>query len=307
MKKHTSHLRYYLYLMIAIVAWASLPVVGKATLSMAGPVTISIFRGIFAFLFILPFALKAGFRPGMLLTKKALFYGSVAFLCNTVVMQAGLSWCSANVASILQATMPVCMLIGGVLCLGEVMTAWKAVGAVLATAGIVITCIGGTLIDENTTIVGILMAASTSVTWTIYSVHIKKYDENLPAAIIAAMTFGVGVVLTAPFCIGEILLVTGIPAFTPEMVLSLLYLGVVILGVANMAWSAGVARVDAAVSGLLFNLSPVLGMLLALLAGEVMSGLQFFGCAVVIVGIFLGFRDQRREERLHEAETTQGG
>lgn len=296
MSEKKTSVKYYFYLMVAIIAWASLPVVGKATLSMAGPVTISLFRGLSAFLFVYPFARKAGFRFRMLFCKNALFYGTVAFLCNTVVMQVGLCWCSANVASMLQATMPVCMLAGGAVFLSERVTVCKLIGAVLATAGIVITCIGGTLIDENTTILGILMVASTSFTWTAYSIHVKKRDENTSAATIAAMTFGVGVLLTAPFCVGEMVLVTGIPSVSLEMILSLLYLGVVILGIANMSWSAGVAKVDAAISGLLFNLSPVLGMLLALGAGERISLLQFFGCAVVILGVGTGFLDERRRE-----------
>lgn len=269
-----------------------MPVMGKATLSMTGPVTISFFRGLTALIVVYPIARRQGFRMKMLFTKNALFYGLIAFLLNTVVMQVALGWCSANVASILQAAMPICMLVGGVLCLNEKMTLFKGLGAVLATAGIVTTCVGGTLIDENTTIVGILLAATTSITWTIYSVHIKKYDETTPSSVIAMMTFGVGILLTAPFALGEVVFITGMPEFSWEMVFMFFYLGSIVLGAGNISWSAGVAKIDAAISGLLFNLSPVLGMAFAMAAGEQLSLLQFFGCAVVILGISIGFRDE---------------
>ena len=39
----------------------------------------------------------------------------------------------------------------------------------------------------------------------------------------------------------------------------------------------------AAISGLLFNLSPVLGMAFVAFAGGIYPGFNFFGCAVVIL------------------------
>lgn len=284
--------RYFAYLMVPIFIWATMPVVGKAALNFAGPVTVSFFRGLTALLVVYPVAKKNGFRMNMLFTKNALFYGVATFLCNTVVVQISLNWCSANVNSILQAFMPICMLVGGVCFLGEKMTFFKGIGAVLATAGIVITCIGGTLIDENTTLFGILLASSAAITWTAYSIHIKKYDQNTHPSLIAMMTFGVGMLLTAPLAIGEMALFTGTPEFTWAMIPVFIYMGSFVLGIANMAWSAAVAKIDAAISGLVFNLSPVLGMAFAALTGERLSAIQFFGCAVVILGILVGFRDE---------------
>lgn len=292
MKEEKTMLRYYVYLMIPILIWASQPVIGKAALDFAGPVTVCFFRGLTALVVVLPLAMKNGFRFQMFFTKNALFYGTVPFLLNCVVVQISLNWCSANVASILQAFMPVCMLVGGVLFLQEKMTFFKGIGAVLATTGIAVTCIGGTLIDENTTFFGILLAGSASVSWTVYSVYIKKHDPDTHPTHIAAMTFGVGIVLVAPLSIGEIALVTGIPEFSWEMIPIFIYLGTFVLGIANTAWSAAVAKLDAALTGLLFNLSPVLGMIFAVMVGEVLSGVQILGAAVVIFGILVGFRDE---------------
>ncbi len=85
----------------------------------------------------------------------AFFYGMLGFLLHTVIYSIGNNLCSANVTSMAEGTTPVFFLIGGEIFLSERITLWKGMGAVLAAAGIFITCLGGTLIDENTSVLGI--------------------------------------------------------------------------------------------------------------------------------------------------------
>lgn len=279
-------------LFIAIIIWALLPLVSKTAMNTLGPITYAFVRGVTGLAVILPFAVKAGFNLKKAFTKRAFFYGMIAFLFNTVVFQIGNSMCSANVTSITQATMPIFFLIGGVLFMSEKLTFWKGLGAVLATAGIFVTCLGGTLIDENTSVLGILIATMAPFTWTIYSIFLKKKDPDTDSTEIVAYVLFNGCLLTLPFVIGECALVTGLPTVDMTTILTIAFGGPLALGLANFSWSYGVAHIDASISGLLYNTGPILGVIAAVIAGEIISGLQVVGCIVVLIGIIAGVKDE---------------
>lgn len=280
-------------LFIGIIIWALLPLVSKTAMSTLGPITYAFLRGITGLIVILPFAVKAGFTLKKAFTKKAFFYGMIAFLFNTVAFQIGNNMCSANVTSITQATMPIFFLIGGVAFMSEKLTFWKGIGAALATAGIFITCLGGTLIDENTSVLGIIIATIAPFTWTIYSIYLKKYDAETDSREIVAYVLFNGCLLTLPFVAGEMIFVTGIPTFDTTTLLTIAFGGPLALGLANFSWAYGVARIDASVSGLLFNTSPILGVIAAAISGEIISGLQVTGCIIVVAGILAGVKDEK--------------
>lgn len=285
-------LPYYGALILCIILWATVPIVTKSGIDSFGPITFAWLRGFTGFLIILPFALKFGFKFKNLFTRNALFYGLMAFVLNTMLMTFGMQWCSANVSSILQATMPVCMLIGGVLFLSEKLTPWKGIGAVTATVGIIITCLGGSIIDENTTIIGILIVATAPMTWTVYSVFMKKKDPGVNPIIITAYVLGTGSILSIPLAAGEIIFVTGLPDASAAAWLIAAYAGFICLGIGNLMWTIGVSKIDASITGLFYNTCPIIGVVLAFFYGEVISGLQISGCIIVIIGIIIGMKDE---------------
>lgn len=283
----------YIALFLAIMIWALLPLVGKTAMSVLGPITFAFLRGATGLIVVLPLAFKAGFSFRKVFTRRAFFYGMIAFLFNTVIFQIGNNMCSANVTSITQATMPIFFLIGGVLFMSEKLTLWKGLGALLATAGIAVTCIGGTLIDENTSVLGIIIACVAPFTWTIYSIFLKKNDPDTDSGEIVAYVLINGCILTFPFMVGEWVLVTGLPTFDLTTIIMIGFGGPVALGVANLAWAYAVERIDASVTGLLFNTSPIIGVIAAAVAGEIISGMQVTGCLIVIAGIITGVKDEK--------------
>lgn len=290
--KNKGILPYYGALILCIIVWATVPIATKAGINSFGPITFAWLRGFTGFLLVLPFALKRGLKFKNMITKRAMFYGMMAFVLNTMLMTYGMQWCSANVSSILQATMPVSMLIGGVLFLSEKLTLWKGLGAVTATLGIVITCLGGTLIDENTTLLGILIVATAPLTWTVYSVFMKRKDPDADPIIITAYVMGTGSLLSIPLMAGEIAFVTGFPDATAMAWLGAAYAGFICLGVGNLMWTIAVSKIDASITGLFYNTCPIIGVVLAFFYGEVISGLQVIGCVVVIAGILVGMKDE---------------
>lgn len=301
-KKEHGLLPYYGALILCIFIWSTVPIATKSGIDSFGPVTFAWIRGATGFLLVLPFALKRGMKIRNMFTPRAMFYGLMAFVLNTMLMTVGMQWCSANVSSILQATMPVFMLMGGVLFLSEKLTLWKSIGAFTATAGIVITCLGGSLIDENTTVWGILIVATAPLTWTVYSIFMKKKDSGADPIIITAYVLGCGSLLSVPLLIGELAFVTGFPDAGAGAWLVGAYAGFICLGVGNLMWTIGVSRIDASITGLFYNTCPIIGVILSVFYGETVSLLQTGGCAVVIIGVLLGMKDEfkirKRPDRL---------
>jgi len=284
--------KYYVILFISIVIWAVLPVISKSAMGYYGPVTYAWLRALTGFLFILPLAIKNGFTFKKAFTKKSFFYGLIAFTLNTMIYHIGNNMCSANVTAISQATMPVFFLIGGMIFFKEKATPGKIAGAILATAGIMITCIGGTLIDKNTTLLGIFFVSLAPLTWTVYSIFVKKYDsETNPLEIVGYILFN-GCIISFPIMMCEWAFFTGLPGISSAALLTVVFGGPLALGIANIAWTYGSTHLNSSISGLLYNFCPILGVIIAAFAGETVSALQITGCAVVVFGIIIGIKDE---------------
>ncbi len=286
---------YYVILFLCILAWSTVPIASKSGMADFGPLTFAWLRGATASILMLPIAIKYGLKVKNLFTRRAMFYGLIAFVLNTMLMTFGMQWCSANVSSITQASMPILMLFGGVIFLSEKLTSFKVVGAVAATFGIVITCLGGSLIDANTTVAGILIVASAPLTWTIYTIFMKKKDPDVNPTIITTYALVCGSIISLPLMLGEIFFVTGIPQTSIASWMLAAYAGFVCLGLGNLAWAVGVSKIHASVSGLFYNLCPIIGVVWAVLWGEKISLLQIIGCIVVIVGILIGMKDELKK------------
>ncbi len=283
---------YYVILFLCVLVWSTVPIASKSGMADFGPLTFAWLRGATASILLLPIAVKYGLKFKNFFTFRSMFYGLIAFVLNTMLMTFGMQWCSANVSSITQASMPILLLFGGVIFLSEKLTLFKALGAIAATLGIVITCLGGSLIDASTTVAGILIVASAPLTWTIYTIFMKKKDPDVNPMIITTYSLVCGVIIGLPLMLGEIIFVTGIPHASVSSWMLAAYAGFVCLGIGNLTWTIGVSKIHASVSGLFYNLCPIIGVLWAVLWGEKISLLQISGCIIVVAGILIGMKDE---------------
>ncbi|TDD65495.1 EamA family transporter [Jiangella aurantiaca] len=88
------------------------------------------------------------------------------------------------------------------------------------------------------------------------------------------------------------------PALDPPAVAGFAYTTLVATALAFVAWFAGLRHLSAGAVGLVGLLNPVTGVLLgAGVAGEVLTGRQFAGLALVLGGVLLGLRTGRARRR----------
>jgi len=276
-----------LALIAAVAIWGSSFVVTKVALEEAGPFTILFLRFLVAICVIGPFAWRRGFRPSMVFERRFLGLGFIGILLPFGFHNVGLVYTSAANAALIFATMPGLMAVLSFIVLGERMTVRKVVAVALSIAGVVV--IAGTTAAHFGlgTLVGDLLIFGSSFTWSLYTVYSRRTVVGIDplVATMAAMT--AGLIYLVPLTVGEVALL-GLPSLTAAGAGAIFFLGACCTGLAIALWNIGLRRIEASVAAPLTSLESVVGVALAALVGETITGGQLAGGAVVIAGAVVG-------------------
>jgi len=281
-----SNFKYYAALILAVVIWSSSIIVTKVTIAGFGPIALSFSRALVAFLFLLPFSLKQGFRFKMLLSRQAAIYGIFGYGGNLLLLTLGLQHCSAGISAIIHGLFPFFMILFGHFMLAEGVNKFKTFGMLFSIAGVIIASIGDFAANDGT-LWGILLVVLSVFTWAFYSVYAKKTAATLNSLVLTQLCLGTSVIFIAPLFLLEMALV-GIQLPTPAALGSILYLGALSGGIAVILWNYGLKKINSAVSGIYFNLMPVFGLIFAFFIGESITTIQIAGCLLVFTGVLIG-------------------
>ncbi|MDD3350771.1 MAG: DMT family transporter [Eubacteriales bacterium] len=274
----------YLALTAAVFFWSSAFVVSKKALTGLEPLTLSTLRIVFCFVLLLPFAIKRGFRFRDLFHKRSFFFGIVGYGGNMALVTLGLNSCSAGISAIAHGLFPVFMIFFGYSMLSEKVTLAKGIGVLFAVAGVVVATMGDLSSHSDSTLLGVSLVILSVFIWAWYSVTVKKKAFDLDAIVLTELGFGTAAITFIPLSLGELAL-TGLPSPDHVTLICIVYLSVMSGVFATVCWNAAVKKVPAVVSGVFFNLMPVIGLGFALVAGESSSWLKFVGCALVLLGV----------------------
>jgi drug/metabolite transporter (DMT)-like permease len=281
-----SNLKFYIALIFAVAVWASSIIITKLTIQGIGPIALCFLRSMVAFIFLLPFAYRNGFKLKMLFSKNAMIYGVFGYGGNLLLLTLGLQYCSANISAIIHGLFPVFMIITGYFMLSEKITKIKTFGILFSVIGVFIATIGD-FSNNSGSLIGIVLVVLSVLTWSFYSVYAKKTASNMNSFVLTEICLGASVLCLFPLFLAEISLI-GISLPSVETVLSISYLGVLSGGVSVILWNFGIRKVSSAVSGIYFNLMPVFGLVFAALIGETINYIQILGCAFVFLGVIIG-------------------
>lgn len=282
----THNAKYYVAIFLAVFIWSSAFLVTKVALTGIGPMTLSAIRILIAFSVLYPLARKRGFRLKALLNKNAFLYGISGYGGNLLLLSLGMVTCTANVSAIIHGLFPVFMFLFGYVMLNERITRSIILGILFSVAGVIIASIGDLTQKSGTTLLGILLVALSVLTWAYYSVYSKKTAKGMDTFVLSEVCFGTGFFFILPFAVIE-LLVTDFSLPGLDAIFSLLYLGIMSGTLGIVLWNFGLKKIDSAVAGIYFNLMPVIGLFLAVLARERIAFLQIFGCILILVGVLI--------------------
>ena len=287
----------YLLLSITALCWAGNAIVGRLAAGHIPPVTLSFLRWSFAFLIILPFALKhlrrdwdaIRSRLGIMIVLSVTGIGAF----NTLQYWA-LEHTQALNTLLLQSAGPLVVAVWSLLLLGVRLTLAQAAGVLLSMAGVVIILMHGDLtklsnIEFNR---GDLIFLVALAIFGLYSVLTLKRPA-IHALSFVAFTFGAGAACLIPLFIWE-LFARPLMRIDTANLLSLAYVALFPSTIAYLCYNRGVQLIGANRAAPFFHVVPVFGTIMSMaFLGEHPQTFHFIGFALVLTGVFVASRTAR--------------
>jgi drug/metabolite transporter (DMT)-like permease len=275
---------------VATVVWSGSFVASRALHDSVPPIQAAFWRWLIAIAAVAPFAVREAWRQRALIRRHLGFLTLASLLgitvYNTLVNQAGTSTSAGNMGMIMAAS-PVLMAVHERLTGGR-LGARRTVGLLVAVAGVLLLVSKGSL--DLALAPGDLWMVAAALSFTSYSVLLKRRPAELGALAFLFTTFVLGALMLAPVY-GVSLAVQGGFAATPGTVGPLLYVGVLSSAVAFFAWNKAIALIGAARAGVVYYLQPVCVALLSYpLLGEATGPAQLVCMALILGGVVLGSR-----------------
>ena len=285
----------YLVLLLPPLFWAGNFIVGRAFASDLGAITMSFYRWLLALCLLLPFAFKTVRRelPVIIenlpiLTTLALF--SVASF--NVLLYLGLRDTEATNALLINSSIPVWIVLFGVLFFGDTLSARRGAGILVSLIGVAYLILSGQS-DHLTVNPGDLWVISSSIGWALYSLTLRKKPSELSGLGFLAYIVFFGV------CFNGVLLSIN-PLNEPPIPLTLdtLYaVGYVAIFAslgAYVCWNYGVGLLGAQVAGQYIHLMPFYGVILAyIFLNESLTSNHWISGALIAAGLFLALRQPK--------------
>jgi drug/metabolite transporter (DMT)-like permease len=275
----------YLYLIITTAAWGSLYVAGKYIVQHIPAYTLLFLRYCIA-VCILYFLYKKS--PHKKVEKGDLKYlmaiGFFGYFGGIGLQLAAIKYCDASLASLINSTNPIVIILLAIPILKEKVTLHKliAIGITILGAGIIIGHVEGGGVT-----VGILLSVLSVLAWSFSTVLVRlvssKYDT------LTITLYGMTVAIFCAFPVSAFQIVkdgTTWSDVTPGVVAAVLYVGIICTSLALFLWNKALSMADAATCSLFYPIQPLVSALLGtMLLGEVITVRFIFGGLLIIAGI----------------------
>lgn len=275
--------------------WAGNFVAGRAVRADVPPMTLAFARHLLAFLVLLPFAwrsLRADadtlWRHRGVIARTAL----AGMACFNLLVYAALHTTTATNVLLLNATIPVLIVLFGAMLGRGAPTRHQAAGMLLSCAGVLLIIGHGdpARIAQLRFARGDLLAFAAMGGFALYSLWLRDLPAGVGRVAVLAAQLGVAAAGLLPFAAWE-WAAGSRPHAGAAGVAAVLYLALGAALLAPLLYMAGVARVGAARAGVFLHLIPVYGALLAAgLLGEALHAYHAVGIAVIAAGLLVSNR-----------------
>ena len=275
----------YVYLIITTAAWGSLYVAGKYLIQHIPAFTLLFLRYCIAALVLYFLYRKSAHkRVERSDLKYLLAIGFFGYFGGIGLQLAAMKYCDASLASLINSTNPIVIIILAIPILKEKATLHKliAIGVTILGAGIIIGHVKGGSVN-----VGILLSVLSVIAWSFSTVLVRfvsfKYDT------LTITLYGMTVAIVCAFPVSAVQIAkdgTTWSDVTPGVIAAVLYVGIFCTSIALFLWNKALSMVDAATCSLFYPIQPLVSTLLgALLLGEVITARFLFGGLLIAAGI----------------------
>ena len=154
---------------------------------------------------------------------------------------------------------------------------------------------GTTQVDPR----GILLALGAGLSFASYTIINKKVVSSIPALPAVAVVFTISGLMLSPF----LFIFNATWVFTSDGLITGLYLGVIVTGIAYFMFARGLANVDSSTAVTLSLAEPLTATMLGVfMLGEAMSLLSWLGLILVLLGIGVLILSSVKKSKRLEAE-----
>lgn len=285
----------YALLWIVPGLWSSNYVIARLASGVVEPHALAFGRWSLALALMLPFVGSVLWRERAAWRhewRQLLVLGATGmWICGAWVYLAGQTTTATNIALIYAAT-PVAIAVLGVKLLHERMSVTQRLAVPFALAGVLLIIAKGDprqLLAVRFT-AGDAWIVAAAISWTVYSVLLRRWPSALgPAARLAAIIGG-GLLVLAPFTLVEALTAPHLPFTAPSA--ALVVAAAILPGVLSYtAYSYLQRELGASRTAMMLYLAPVYGAVLAwLVLGEVPGWYHLVGAAMILPSIWLASR-----------------
>lgn len=282
----------YLVLLLPPLFWAGNFIVGRAFSAELGAITMSFYRWLLALCLLAPFAYSRVRQELPIILNHLPILTVLALLSVgsfNVLLYLGLRDTEATNALLINSSIPVWIVLFGVLFYDDSLTLRRGLGILVSLLGVSFLIFSGQS-QRLTVNPGDLWVMSSSIGWALYSLTLRKKPSDL-----SGLGFLAYIVLFGVCFNGLLLAINPLNEAPLPMTLDTLYaVGYVAIFAslgAYVCWNYGVGQLGAQVAGQYIHLMPFYGVLLAsLFLNESLSYHHWVAGGLIATGLILALR-----------------
>lgn len=282
----------YLVLLLPPLFWAGNFIVGRAFSAELGAITMSFYRWLLALCLLAPFAYSRVRQELPIILNHLPILTVLALLSVAsfnVLLYLGLRDTEATNALLINSSIPVWIVLFGVLFYNDSLTLRRGLGILVSLLGVSFLIFSGQS-QRLTVNPGDLWVISSSIGWALYSLTLRKKPSDL-----SGLGFLAYIVLFGVCFNGLLLAINPLDEAPLPMTLDTLYaVGYVAIFAslgAYVCWNYGVGQLGAQVAGQYIHLMPFYGVLLAsLFLNESLSYHHWVAGGLIATGLILALR-----------------
>ncbi len=217
--------------------------------------------------------------------------GLLGITLYTILENYGVRFTTTANSALVVASFPAITVLFELLIYKMKPTLAKSAGILLAIAGVMVLTGLSSETGENP-LVGNICLIAAGVTWAFYSFTTRKVTDKFPSLTLTFYQMLGSTVFYLPFVLAE---GAEWKPWTPEVTGSILFLCIGCSFAALLLYNFGLRKLSAGISAIFLNLIPVFGVVCsALIAKETITPPQLIGGAVVIAGVLLSCKPDKK-------------
>lgn len=288
-----------LFALLATLVWSFNFIAGRGLADSVPPCTLAVGRWAVAFFAVLPFALPALLREWRHFIDNFRYYLVLGVLgiayFNTAIYKAAHSVPALNL-SLIATSSPLFTVMLARICFGEAITRARMAGIATALLGILLLITRGDLgaLARLSFHGGDLLMLSAALSFSIYTLLVRKKPGGCGTLSYLTVTFGLGLVLLLPLAAWELLIAGEQVHVTPGLVGGIVYMGLGASLFSFWCWSKAIEAIGPSKAAIIYYSLPFFcGVEAVLFLGEPVSWVHWAGGALVLGGLLLATREKR--------------